>query len=318
MPIKEPHFGFFGSFQCRLATDSDPPDVSPNVPAGAPDVAGRVNRPGKGWTFDFDEEAFDRVIRLSNPVNLRNGLVDPRRDTLSHGVRVDRGAGLVDVPGDPLTGLSVSLGQQVKFDASAGGGPGTEALVGFELGVGSLLKVTAPSPPRIRTTRGIPQSGVWWNEYKTVKKQRAEVIMHGMRRTVLLRLLTQYATVFGTYMGTVDGFVLSPAPAHRQQWHSQGTRRPDRGRPRRAPAGETAGSCTSTSIGSTPILWSAPSMAGSGRSSELGRVPPRSREPDAQPLEDNVLSSARPGARHLQRGKLARKGERDRSRFLRK
>lgn len=212
MPIKELHFGFFGSFQCRLATDSDPPDVSPNVPAGVPDVAGRVNRPGKGWTFDFDEEAFDRVIRLSNPVNLRNGLVDPWRDTLSHGVRLDRGAGLVDVPGDPLTGLSVSLGQQVKFDASAGGGPGTEALVGFELGVGSLLKVTAPSPPRIRTTRGIPQSGVWWNEYKTVKKQRAEVIMHGMRRAVLLKLLTHYATVFGTYMGTVDGFVLNPPP----------------------------------------------------------------------------------------------------------
>jgi hypothetical protein len=35
-----------------------------------------------GWTFASREKPFDRVIRLSNPIQLRNALMDPWDDSL--------------------------------------------------------------------------------------------------------------------------------------------------------------------------------------------------------------------------------------------
>src|SRR5262249_36833206 len=112
--------------------------------------------------------------------------------------------------GDPLAGLPVSLGPQVKFDSAAGAGGGKEALVGFEFSVGSMLSATAPTAPQLQTNVNVAQSDSWKGEYVTVKPQRAEVISNRTRKATLAERFFWYSMVFGSFMGTVDGFVLSP------------------------------------------------------------------------------------------------------------
>ncbi len=75
---------FQGSFQCRLATDNDQPADSPT------DREGLYGKRSFGWTFAYRERPFDRVIRLSNPVDLRSALVDEWIDTTVNGVWVER------------------------------------------------------------------------------------------------------------------------------------------------------------------------------------------------------------------------------------
>src|SRR5262245_16885721 len=139
---------FAGSFQCRLATDGDKTDASPDVPAAE---GTGFDTPGKGWTFAWYEPSpddpnlithppsLDRVIRLSNPFKLRNALVDdPWEDTKVTLVEVSRSLvpGLFPLPGvladnllvplkaDPLMGQVVSLGAAKFASATPGGGAG--------------------------------------------------------------------------------------------------------------------------------------------------------------------------------------------------
>jgi hypothetical protein len=158
---------FAGSFQCRLATDPDDTDSSPNEPTKTP---GDLNALGRGWTFAYHEPApgadddddtekkpsLDRVIRLSNPWWLRNLLVDPWEDTKVTLVEVSRSLApgmspapdklsddlmLVPFQNDPLVGKVVSLGQ-AKFASLHPGGlagaDGREVLADFAFSIGGM------------------------------------------------------------------------------------------------------------------------------------------------------------------------------------
>jgi hypothetical protein len=149
---------FAGSFQCRLATDTDDSDASPNEPApeGSPQKT-----LGKGWTFAWYEPpavagkpSLDRIIRLSNPYLLRNAMVDPWEDTKVTMVEASRSLvpGLFPLPGiladnlyvpvkaDPLVGQVVSLGE-AKFATRHPNSPsdGHEHLEDFAFSIGGML-----------------------------------------------------------------------------------------------------------------------------------------------------------------------------------
>ena len=129
---------FAGSFQCRLATDPDDTGSSPTVPRD-----GGVGVLGRGWTFAYNEFSFDRVIRLSNPVQLRSALVDHWEDTRVTKIEAasNEQSPLTQVDGDHLLGMTVSLGS-AKFDAKKGGGMGYEVLIDFDFSIGGT-KFTA-------------------------------------------------------------------------------------------------------------------------------------------------------------------------------
>lgn len=203
MPIKRVYLAFFGSFQCRLATEPAPTGGSPTAPPSPGDFS-------LGWTFDFGEARFDRVIRLSSPVALRrDGVLRAWADTKVTTVRVDRGAGLQDAPADPAIGKIVSLGSGVVFDSAAGGGAGNEALPGFELGITDILTATPVTVPRIATDFGHSQSATWRNEYTTQKAGRAGGIADVRRKNHILSSMgvTMYATFYAP-MGTVGSAAL--------------------------------------------------------------------------------------------------------------
>jgi hypothetical protein len=61
--IKRLSIAFQGSFQARMATDPDLTSASPTDPDGT------HGRKGAGWTFAYKEKPFDRVVRLSDPVD---------------------------------------------------------------------------------------------------------------------------------------------------------------------------------------------------------------------------------------------------------
>src|SRR5262245_36364953 len=103
---------FKGSFQARMAVGMDPGDSSPTDPYG---TYGRKSA-GIGATCAYQEKPFDRIIRLSNPVDLRNAQVSPWSDTIVYRVRMGAGAKqLTAPPGNPLDGRTVSLGDKVKW-----------------------------------------------------------------------------------------------------------------------------------------------------------------------------------------------------------
>jgi hypothetical protein len=146
---------FGGSFQCRLATDPDPSDWSPSDPFG------QLRSPrGLGWTFAYNEPPFDRVIRFSNPVQIRNALVDPWVNTRVTGVQVKLtnlampsvNPDWTYVPTDPLMNVGVSLGNRVFFDTKRGGGStGFEALMEFRFALGSsLFTASASGLPKLQ------------------------------------------------------------------------------------------------------------------------------------------------------------------------
>jgi hypothetical protein len=138
MAIKEIKRTFQGCrFQCRLATD----------PAYTTALPRSRQSGGQGWTFAYNETKFDRVIRLSNPVDLRNGLVDGGwSDARVASVSVDRGRGAIFLA-DPVLGSIVSLGDAKFQSAPPGNGPTKEALVDFRFSIGVLLKADAASIP---------------------------------------------------------------------------------------------------------------------------------------------------------------------------
>jgi hypothetical protein len=155
---------FAGSFQARLATESDPTGASPTDPYGVYGAAGR------GWTFAYRETAFDRVIRLSRPVELRTALMDPWHDAGVTALEEDSGSGLRPVTQDVLLGKVLSLGS-AKFDTASGGGAMTrEALIDFRLTIGgNLFAANAVSPPRLDGVDGQDHSA-WQADYTARKR----------------------------------------------------------------------------------------------------------------------------------------------------
>ena len=145
MVFKQVRISFSGSFQCRLATDPDPsnaPRSDPNNPQRSP-----------GWTYDYGEAPFDRVIRLQSPVELRSALIDAFTPVRVTSIEVQpESIGPIElpfqtVPTDPLLGVPVSLGDTALFDSAAGGGPSREAIVNCKLSFGTELTATPTSKP---------------------------------------------------------------------------------------------------------------------------------------------------------------------------
>ena len=206
MPITKLVFSFSGSFQVRLATDPDPTNHSPNGPTTPPDGVAPFSRPGEGWTFDYDENRFDRVVRFASPVSLRtDGLLEAWRDVTVTTVKVDRGLGLVSIA-DPLLGEPVTLGKFVKLDAAAGGGAGQEALKEFEfmVGLGGMFSATElPGAVRILSNMNPPDAMTRQNQYQTVKRGLSGAIRDRARRRVLLDRMNWYSMVF-SFMGVIQ------------------------------------------------------------------------------------------------------------------
>jgi hypothetical protein len=72
MALKQVRLLFAGSFQCRLATNPDP------IGSFFSDPFGELRPPpALGWTYDYNEARFDRIIRCREPVQLRSALMDP-------------------------------------------------------------------------------------------------------------------------------------------------------------------------------------------------------------------------------------------------
>jgi hypothetical protein len=154
-PMKQIRIKFGGSFQCRLATDTATTRASPRDPSEV-----EPGRPDAGWTFAYNEPAFDRIIRLSNPVSLRNALIDGFTPTRVTEIEVQFEQ-LVSIPGveppwvpipvNPLLGVPVSLGPNPMFDTAAGSGPVTqEAILNLQFSIGSdLFKAVPLHTPRL-------------------------------------------------------------------------------------------------------------------------------------------------------------------------
>lgn len=160
--IKQLKISFAGSFQARFATDSDAPGDSPTDPYGD------YGTKGKGWTFAYKEKKFDRVIRLSGPVELRSALVDAWKDVVVTGVEADKGKGLASLPTDQLMSKAVSFGPAIFDTAAGGGGVSFEALVGFKLSIGASIFQADPDPvPVLDGVKGA--NSAWETEYKTKK-----------------------------------------------------------------------------------------------------------------------------------------------------
>lgn len=146
MIFKQVRISFSGSFQCRLATDPDPSTATrsdPQNPARSP-----------GWTYDYGEAPFDRIIRLQSPVDLRSALIDAFVPVKVTNIEVQPQSpiGGIElpfqaVPSDPLLGVPVSLGDTAFFDSAAGGGASREAIVNCRMAFGSLLTATPTSMP---------------------------------------------------------------------------------------------------------------------------------------------------------------------------
>jgi hypothetical protein len=166
---------FSGSFQCRLATQPDPTTFSPT------DKEGKLGVTGLGWTFAYREKAFDRVIRFSNPVQLRNALMDPWEDVKVKSVEVNTtrgrltmGGGLTPV-GDPLVGQVVSLGD-AKFDTKLGASfTAREAISGLSLSIGGgmLTAQAGTIPPLCQVMNADVRA--WAQEYEVRKPKLIEI-----------------------------------------------------------------------------------------------------------------------------------------------
>ena len=192
-PIEKVRIRFEGSFQCRIATgqgdEADPPDSSPTDPYGPADGGIKNGVKGKeaGWTYAYREAKFDRVIRLSNPVDLRNGLIDPWKDTVVTEVQADEGKGFQLLKSDPLMGKVLSFGKHVTFDETAGGGALKEKLPYFKFSLGTTLLTADPREiPQLVGPNASQQDKSWQEEYvKRKPKLIANLAMDPVRKRVL-------------------------------------------------------------------------------------------------------------------------------------
>jgi hypothetical protein len=165
---------FSGSFQCRLATSEVP------TPAGLTDAEGKPGGNSDGWTFAYGEQPFDRVVRFSNPVQLRNALLDPWEDVMVNSVEVNTirargpaGAGLRRVP-DPLVGKIVSLGDAKLDDKLGPEFGGKEAMVDLALDIGGGLFTAGPAHPPPVLKDYDPGVKHWAREYELRKPRLIE------------------------------------------------------------------------------------------------------------------------------------------------
>lgn len=190
--FQEVKIEFDGSFQCRLATDPAPSAASVSHPSDITAPA-TYTSPGDGWTFAYLEAPFDRIIRLSNPVQLRSALVDAWKDTTVKAVLVDDGAGLVTVPMDGLVGAQVSLGSGVHFS----GVMTQEEMTNFSLAIGgSSFTANQQIPGRKLSVSVDATLAATYNSTKTARIAAAAAI-DPVRRQVLATRLAAYASFFG-------------------------------------------------------------------------------------------------------------------------
>jgi hypothetical protein len=160
MPFKRVKFSFSGSFQCRLATDPDPSNATRSDPNNRLRSA--------GWTYDYGEARFDRIVRFHTPVELRSALIDTFVPVTVTSIEVQpQGLGPLElpfqmVPTDPLLGVQVSLGETAFFDSASGGGASREAIVNCRVSFGSLLTATPTSTPVLA---GIVRDSVATSDY---------------------------------------------------------------------------------------------------------------------------------------------------------
>lgn len=196
MALKAIQIGMFGNFQCRLATDPDGPDASPTGPSN-----------GNGWTFTYGEVPFDRRIRFSMPVSLRDGLMDGWNRVRVHKIKADRGGGLVDVSNDAAVGAGVSLGDTAYFDQAAGGGGFTQdAVMNIRLRIGEGPAIFFTGSPVATPNIVVTNNQDRQNEYTRIKPART--VGNGARRAELTSRLPWYSIVFG-FMGSIDQVALN-------------------------------------------------------------------------------------------------------------
>jgi hypothetical protein len=201
------NISFDGSFQARLAVGLDPGDSSPTDPYGT------YGKKAEGGTYAYKEKPFDRIIRLSQPVDLRNARMDPWQDTTVKSVQIDSGSGLKPAPpGNPLLGQLVSLGTAAKFIESEG-----YEVDSMVLSVGSFF-----------TARPMGTVGIWEykidtkakDEYKTKKPaliKASQSQMDPVRVRVLAEKMAKdnfdsWATIFSS-IGPYN-FYLDPQSVH--------------------------------------------------------------------------------------------------------
>jgi hypothetical protein len=190
MAFQQVEIQFSGSFQCRLATESDATNESRSDPYGD------IRPPASiGWTFDYNENRFDRIIRCQNPVQLRSLLVDPFDPVVVRQIQVKPEPIFgFDPPwqplfGDPLLNVPVSLGPQAMFDTAAGGSAAHEAIVNCQLSFGTMLTAVPTSLPKLK---GIERRPEWTSEYLLKKPALvAAAVTTGSISSTRLKVLTE-------------------------------------------------------------------------------------------------------------------------------
>ncbi len=93
--LKEVRLGFGGSFQWRGSVDPDAPFHAPKLPNPASSSLLHSYQWG-------DQRAVDEVVRIGNPVELRDGLVEPWKNATVTSVKADLGTGLMDMMAPPF------------------------------------------------------------------------------------------------------------------------------------------------------------------------------------------------------------------------
>ncbi|MDG3005649.1 hypothetical protein [Paludisphaera mucosa] len=179
--ISQLDIAFAGSFQARLAVGMDSSAASPTDPYG---VYGQKSG-GLPATHAFRERPFDRIIRLSNPVDLRNLQVNPWSDTVVRSVNL-----LVDgkyqsaAPGSTLVGQTVSLGDRARWIEDEGW-----ELEGMILSMGPFLigRSTANMPGTNVNT--IPARQAEYQKQKAARISAPDGAIDPIRLRVLTEML---------------------------------------------------------------------------------------------------------------------------------
>jgi hypothetical protein len=174
---------FAGSFQARLAVGMDPSASSPTDPYGTYGLKSG----GAGATCAYRETPFDRIIRLSKPVDLRNARIDPWTDTTVKSVLINAGKELVPAPpGSPFQGQVISLGDKVKWIEGSDG----YQLDGLELSIGSFLAGGKPIGELSPWVDPKPAPPVDPAEYSREKPKRIQAVQ-GQLDEVRARVLQE-------------------------------------------------------------------------------------------------------------------------------
>jgi hypothetical protein len=139
--------------------------------------------PGVSATYAYKEKPFDRIIRLSKPVDLRNVQVNPWTDTVVRSVMmVVGGTSKPAPPGNPLVGSAVSLGETAKWKEDEG-----YELSEITLSIGSFLI----GKPTNRVDGWNVTSVLWRKAYYQKEKEAALMADFGSVDPVRLRVLNE-------------------------------------------------------------------------------------------------------------------------------